>query len=184
MNSHILTRLENQDLPLNWVNLDFLPDSKGQKIEIYLTNQQESIPELIMMFYLLFGEVKDNIKIYNSSWWDFCLDTWNHDEDAYDYTLERKSIESKNYLKLLQKSEIEKDYGGTCACNNWDGFLSIILPCILNHQAPFSPIFYDEKNDFIFYFHHTFSIGFYYRYENDIVQNILNLAKEHYDIPG
>jgi hypothetical protein len=60
--------------------------------------------------------------------------------------------------------------------------LLIILKCIVSHQAPYSPIFYDEVNDFFFYFHHSGSIGLYYKIENETIKNILENASDEYDI--
>lgn len=177
MNSKILKKL-NKDFPLKWVNLDFLPDSSGKKVEIYLSQKDHLSQELILMFYLLFNYVKDNIEIYNPSWWDFCMDTWNYAEDKYDYSLDSKTEESRKYLIMLRESDIEIGYSGICNCNDWDKFLSIILDCIMTHQAPYSPIFYDEKNDFFFYFHHSGSMGFYYYSENEIISKILNTIEE------
>lgn len=181
MNSKILNK-HNKDFPLKWVNLDYFPDSQGEKLEIYVSKEKPLLQELIMMFYTLFDNTKYNIEIYAISWWDFCLDTWNHLKDEYDYGLEHKSEESRRYLMMLKESDIEIGYSGTCDCNNWDKFLSIILECIMTYQAPFSPIFFDKKNDFFFYFHSSGSIGFYYNSENEIVQKILDIAEEDYEL--
>ena len=134
------------------------------------------------MFYTLFGGAKSNIKVYNPSWWDYCLDTWNAKSDKYDYELEGKSDESKDYLIMLKESSIENSYSGTCICNNWDKFLSIILACIVTNIAPYSPVFYDEENDFFFYFHHSGSIGFYYKIRNEVVEKIINVIADEYAV--
>ncbi len=178
----ILGKIANQDFPLVWANLDFFPESKGHKAEVYLIKNKSMIDELILMFYALFRGVKKNIKIYNHSWWDFCLDTWDPNGDKYDYELEGKSSETKDYLIMLRESSIEQGYSGICSCNDWDKFLSIVLTCIVTHRAPFSPVFYNVENDFFFYFHHTGSIGLYYKMKNEIVVKILNTARDEYDI--
>ncbi len=178
----ILNKTTIEDFPFTWVNLDFLPESNGNKVEIYLVNNEDLVEGLISMFNHLFRTIKNSIKVYNSSWWDFCLDTWNVKKDEYDYELDGKSIESKDYLIMLEESTIEIDYSGTCICNDWEKFLKVILPCIVTHQAPYSPIFYDDNYDFFFYFHHSGSIGFYYRKQNDVVEKILTIANDKYDI--
>lgn len=178
----ILDKITNQDFPLTWANLDSYPESKGYKNEIYLVNNENLIEGLILMFYALFRNVKRNIKVYNSSWWDYCLDTWNVQEDMYDYELEGKSVETKHYLIMLTESSIELGYSGICKCNDWDKFLSIILTCIVTHIAPYSPVFYDEENDFFFYFHYTGSIGFYFKERNEIVEKILSVSKDEYEV--
>lgn len=178
----VLNKLGSQDLPLKWVNLDYLPDSKGYKIEIYLKDEHLLSEGLILMFHTLFQNVLEDIRVYNTSWWDFCLDTWDFNSDNHNYELEGKSIESTEYLIMLQKSNIDEGYSGICKCENWDKFLSVILACILTHQAPFSPIFYNEKNDFFFYFHHTGSIGFYFKSENEEISKMLHIAEKNYEL--
>lgn len=175
-------KIINQKFPLTWANLDSYAESKGNKLEIYLINNENCIEGLILMFYTLFRTIKSNIKVYSPSWWDFCLDTWNVKEDRYDYELEGKSVESKDYLIMLKESFIDLGYSGVCKCNDWDKFLKITLGCIITHNAPYSPIFYDDENNFFFYFHHTGSIGFYYKMRNEGVEKILSIAKKEYDV--
>ena len=126
-----------------------------------------------------------NIKIqyiYNDSWWDFCLDTWNPNTDQYDYSLEDKSDETKQYLTMLRESSIELGFSGSCKCLNWDKFLSIVLTCLLSHKAPYSPIFYNKIHNFFFYFHHSQSIGFYFKDDSNTIVSILNRARIFYKL--
>ena len=153
----ILEKDANKKFPFDWVNLDYLPESNGGKREIYLQDNVNITEGLIFMFYLLFRSTKNNIQIYNSSWWDFCLDTWDSN----------KADETKDYLKILYESHIEYGYSGSCNCFNWDRFLHVTLRCIITHKAPYSPIFYEDRNDFFFYFHHSGSIGIYYKNNNE-----------------
>lgn len=177
-----LDKITNQNFPLTWANLDSFTESKGHRLEIYLFENENLREGLILMFYTLFRTIKDNIKIFNASWWDYCLDTWDVKEDKDNYELDGKSIETKNYLIMLKESFIEPGYSGICSCNDWNNFLSISLTCILTHIAPYSPIFFDEKNDFFFYFHHTGSIGFYYKMQNEVVGKIINTMKSEYGV--
>lgn len=179
---NVLNKGSNKDFPLTWANLDYLPESKGHKLEIYLTNNSEVIDSLILMFYILFRETKNNVKVFNLSWWDYCLDTWNPFNDSLNYSIDAVSPETKDYLIMLKESDIENGYSGVCECNDWTRFLSVILTCILTHRAPYSPIFFNEENDFFFYFHHTGSIGFYYRSKNDVIEKIIGIAAVDYDI--
>ena len=178
----ILNKCDKKDFPFDWVNLDSLPDSNGKRLEIYLLEEEGHLEGLILMFYTLFGDLKHGIKIYDKLWWDFCWDTWNIHEDSYDYSLEGKSSESKAYLTMLEKSGIEMGYSGSITCTDWDYFLPIILACILTHQAPYSPHFYNTENNFFFYFHHTGSIGFYYQSDNEIIHKLLDTANEEYEL--
>lgn len=177
-----IEKITNRGFPLTWANLDSYVESKGYKNEIYLINNGNLMEGLILMFYTLFRPIESNIKVYSHSWWDYCLDTWNAKEDMYDYELEGKSFETKCYLMMLKESSIEIGYSGVCRCNDWDKFLSITLTCILTHIAPYSPIFYDEQNNFFFYFHHSGSIGFYYKEKNEIVEKVLTISKDKYDL--
>jgi hypothetical protein len=177
----VIEKLTSGNFPFSWVDVDYYPNSNGEKVEIYLRNGN-GVSELILMFYTLFSKVKADIMIYNSSWWDYCLDTWDHNKDEYDYSAFNKSEETIRYLGLLEESSIDIGYSGSCRCLNWDRFLSVSLRCLLNHIAPFSPLFYSEDNNFFFYFHHTGSIGFYYKNQYNIVQDILQKANLEYDI--
>lgn len=172
-----LNEIKNQKFPLTWVNLDSYRESKGSRVEIYLENNENLVEGLILMFNTLFRNMESNIKLYCPSWWDLCIDTWNIKEDRYDYELDGKSAESKDYLIMLKESEIEIDYSGICICNDWEKFLKITLRCIVTHKAPYSPIFYDNENNFFFYFHYSGSIGFYFKKQNIAVEKIFNIAK-------
>lgn len=66
---------------------------------------------------------------------------------------------------------------GLCKSLNWDKFLPIILDCMLSHKAPYSIMIYVPSHDFVFYFHHTGSIGLYYEELNDGVMHIIKIAK-------
>jgi hypothetical protein len=123
--------------------------------------------------------------VYNKSWWDFCLDTWNIDTDEYNYELKNKSEESLAYIELLIASGIYTGYSGCCKCNDWGSFLPIILDCVTSHIAPYSPRFCDVENEFFFYFHHTGSIGLYYKKDNDVIKGILEIAGNEFVVdPG
>lgn len=178
----ILNKTYISDFPFQWANLDYLPDSKAIRKEIYLKDQIDLVEGLIFLFYSLFKDLKQKLIIFDRAWWDFCLDTWNAKYDTYDYTIETKSEETKAYLNMLKESEIEISYSGSCYCENWEKYLPIILKCIINHQAPYSPIFCDLENNFFFYFHHTGSIGLYYRTENSVVQNIIEIAAKEFQV--
>lgn len=177
-----LNKIKDQKFPLTWANLNSYTESKGSKVEIYLINNENLIQSLILMFNTLFANLKSAINIYNPSWGDFCLDTWNVKDDKYDYEFDGKSLETKDYLMMLKESKIENEYSGICICNDWDKFLKITLACIVTHVAPYSPVFYEKENSFFFYFHHTGSIGFYYKEQNVVVEKILSIAIDKYHV--
>lgn len=169
-----------KEFPLKWANLNNYTESKAYRKEIYLKNDVNIIDGLLDLFYSLFNKYKTDILIYDSSWWDFTLETWNFQIDTYDYSIENKSKEAMDYLQMLYNSKIEKGYSGVCECLDWEKFLQIILPCIISHKAPYSPIFFNVKEDFFFYFHYSGSIGIYYEKNNNAISQILNCAKVKY----
>lgn len=178
----ILKKVEVRKLPPTWISVDFLPDSNSYKNEIYLPKEGCLDWDLRKMFYDIFGGYKKDIQIYNYSWWDFCLDTWNPITEQYDYEMQGKSEETKSYLQILSDSNIEIGYDALCNCENWDFFLKVILTCLITHKAPYSPIFFDHSSNFFFYFHHSGSIGFYYLEQTDTIIKILDIAKQNYDL--
>jgi hypothetical protein len=74
---------------------------------------------------------------------------------------------------MLRNSNVEFQYAGFCTCKNWDEFLPVILSCVLNHKAPFSPLFYDIDEEFVFYFHHTGGVGLLYKTETTAIKKII-----------
>lgn len=171
-----LTKIEDNELPFEWIDLTDLRKSNCLRKEIYLNDKGNPIEELKAFFYSCFGNHKESIVISNGLWSYFCLDTWNPDNDTYDLSGKGSSTETKRYLKMLQDSKIDTKYEGLCTCNDWDNFLSVILPPVVNHSAPYSPYFFDRKNEYMFYFRHTNSIGLYYKTENKAIQEIFSTA--------
>src|SRR6185369_8123850 len=98
-------------------------------------------------------------------------------KDTYNYSSEGKSPETARYLEMLQASSIEPSFDGLGYSQDWDSFLSIILDCIMTHKTLYSFDFYDLSNQFMFYFHHTGSLGIYYKQFNDAIMHILQQAK-------
>jgi len=171
----------DEKFPFEWANIDSYRDSKAYRKEIYLKKQDRIIDDLISLFYYLFGNHVSNIVVFDKSWWDYCLDTWNFEKDEYDYSLEDKSIETQDYLSLLIESQIQSNYSGCCSCSNWKKFLKITLNCLMSHKAPYSPIFCDKKNDYFFYFHESGSIGIYYKDEKNLaIEQILLKSYQSY----
>ncbi len=172
-----LVKILEQQLPFAWLDPIYLPNSKCLRKEIYLKYEMDLRQELTIAFDDLFGKLKDKLIIGNGHWGDFCLDTWVPPNE-YSYRLEGKSNETKAYLTLLSDSNIEPDYSGLCRCNDWDKFLATILVCLLNHQAPYSPLFYCLEYGFVFYFHHTGSIGLLYLAENNPLKELFAKANK------
>jgi hypothetical protein len=172
----------NHDFPFKWANLDSYRDSKSFRKEIYLVEEDNKIENLIMLFYTLFQDSKPNLIVYNKSWWDFCLDTWDINNDQYNYEVEGKSKGTQQYLRMLHDSQLPISYSGCCSCKDWDVFLASILRCIVDHTAPYSPLICDSENNFFFYFHYSGSIGIYYEEQNTVVEKILFTAGKEYNL--
>lgn len=172
----ILTKIEDKELPFEWLYLTDLRKSNSLRKEIYLGDKGNPVEELKAFFYSCFGNLKDNLIVWNGKWAYFFLDTWEIDSDNYNLSIENSSKETARYLKTLADSDIDTDYEGLCICNDWEELLSIIIPAVVNHSTPYSPYFLDKKNEIMFYFHHTNSIGIYYKSENEIIQQIFQKA--------
>ena len=177
----ILKKVNIVDFPFQWADTENYRNSDANRKGIYLPDDDNSVEELILLFYTLFGNLKHNLLIYDKSWWNFCLDTWDPNTDGYNYDLKNKSEESRDYLEMLKEAGIEGGYTGCCKCENWDKYLPIILKCITSHIAPYSSRFCDVENEFFFYFHHTGSIGIYYK-ENKVTDEILRIADKEYEV--
>lgn len=178
----IIQLLSQPDFPLSWANLEYYPESKAFRKEIYTHAENKEFEEMAMLFHQLFGAMKDRINIYASSWWDLCLGTWDMQNDTFDYSPKGKSPETAAYLTMLADAGIPPDCSGCVQCLHWDKFLTIILRCVVSHAAPYSPILYSEADQLFFHFHHTGSIGLYYEKESEVVKGILERAAERYEI--
>lgn len=178
----IIEEIADVNFPFKWVRLDAFRETEAYRNEIYLKEDQDINIGLEGLFYDLFEKSQYEILIFNDSWWDFTLDTWNIAEDTYDYNIKGKPEETVNYLNMLSESGIPKDYSGSCRCLNWKNFLQIVLPCITTHVAPYSPIFYNKQEGFFFYFHHTGSIGIYFREFNTAITELLAKASRKYRV--
>lgn len=166
--------------PFDWVNFDCLSQSLAYKIELF-SLEDRSIRSIDAFLKAMFDEFSDDIFIrqmgQDAEWGDFCIDTWDINDDKYDYSTENKSIQTQRYLELLACSEIEAVYSGTCRCNDWSVFFSIVKACVLAHVAPYSVLFYLPKYNFLFYFHHTNTIGVLYQEMNPGINFILSRSK-------
>lgn len=176
----VILKEASKEFPFDWANLNSYRESFAHRQEIYLKDHNNIVEGLSLLFYYLFGHRKKRLIIYNKSWWNFCLDTWDFNNDEYNYDLDGKSIETREYLKILKRSEIPIDYSGCCTCMDWERFLFVILECIISYRAPYSPLFCDIEYEYFFYFHHTGSIGIYYKKENDVIKELLLKAYEEY----
>ena len=179
----VLETLDSPEFPLTWAKTEFLRENTSLRKEIYLKGSEDIQNDLIYLFYKLFGGYKEQLLVYDKGWWELCLSVWNIRSDTYDFELDSKSEDCRAYLRMLGGSGIPKGYGGCCKCNSWDTFLPIVLNCIISGEAPHSPLLVDPKDEFFFYFHHTGSIGMYYKTaENRNIQRILETALELYEV--
>jgi hypothetical protein len=166
----------------SWLNFDSLPKSDGYKFEAYMAESDDTVTDLILIFYALFKPLVNDIIISDfkpdGKWGDFCIDTWDIQNDRYDYSPDNKKEPTASYLKMLIDCEIEPTYPGFCKCLDWDKFLHITLQCVTQHTAPYSMMFYVPDHEFVFYFHHTGSLGIYYKKLNRGIRDVIKKAQE------
>ena len=110
MRKQILKMQEGESFPFCWVKFDSdsCIDVQGHKIEIYIKKDSVSIDDMKSLFCDLFGTVVDELSIFSPSWWDFCIDTWNIQENTFCYDPQFLSKETVSYLHILQDSNIAK----------------------------------------------------------------------------
>jgi len=165
-----------------WLNFNYLPDSDGFKFEIYSKkNNADIISHTIYIFFTLFRDVKNDIIVKNfgeGSWGDFCIDTWDFENNLYDYSPDNKEEPTASYLTMLNNCEISPNYSGFCKCTDWARFLYITLNCIVSRKAPYSMMFYVPNHKFVFYFHHTGSFGVYYKDLDNFIIDLINAIKQ------
>ena len=165
----------------DWLDFDYLPNSNGYRCEISFQEIEDRVAQSIMLFNSLFKSFQPNFLIktfgQDNEWGNFCIDTWDIENDRYDYSPANKEEPTASYLKMLKDSNIEPTFTGFCKCIDWDSFLYIILHCIMQHKAPYSMMFYEQNEKFVFYFHHSGSIGLYYKELNEGVKKIIKSVK-------
>ena len=159
-----------------WLNIPLLRDSHCYRCEIYLPENAASLENLEEIFYGLFGSDKEDLIIANGEWGAFCLCTFDIDTTEANYFSNALTPLCKQYLRLLEDSHILFDYNGFCKCTDWESFLPVILQCIVNHEALYSPVFYNPIYQYAFYFHHTFSIGLLYNEKGGKISEIIDSA--------
>lgn len=169
-----------KEFPFDWVDLNNYPNSIGNKVEIYIQNSNNLRNDFLKLFDDLFGYMKDEIFIYSDSWWDYTIDTWDINENEYNYNLNNKSDLSIEYLEMLDNNSIEIGYSGCCICHDWDTYLKITLDSLIANQAIYSHIYFGINSEFFFYFHISGSIGLYYKEINPQITRILKIAGNEY----
>lgn len=180
----IVINKNNSDnfMGFDWLDFDYLPDSKGFKFEIYPKESKNLIEESISFFYSLLGDLLNELLIrpfgVNVAWGNYCIDVWDIEKDTYNYSPLNKDEPTASYLSMLIDNNIEADYEGFCKCICWEKFLPIVLQCLMGNVAPYSLMFYEPENKFVFYFHQTGSFGIYYKELNTAVKRILKNIKE------
>lgn len=161
----------------DWLNFDYLPESNGFKFELYFKEPGDLVSQSILYFHLLFNSLFNEILVQtfrpNSEWGNFCIDTWDIERDKYDYSPENKQEPTASYLAMLRDNHIEPHYSGFCKCFDWDKFLYVTLHCVMEHTAPYSMMFYVPNKEFVFYFHHTGSLGIYYKELNEEIKGVI-----------
>ena len=179
----ILEKYSSKDFKgFDWLNFDYLPLSESYIMEVYFKESEDLVLQSILSFHLLFRDILSDILINtfrpDSEWGTFCLDTWDIENDIYDYSPTNKQEPTASYLLMLIDNKIEPEYSGFCKCHDWNRFLYVTLHCVMKHVAPYSMMFYLRDEKIAFYFHHTGSIGIYYKELNEEVKNIIRKTQK------
>jgi hypothetical protein len=167
---------------LDWFDFDEPMKSNATKIELYLSDIISGNLQIVLLkkvFFEIFAGKLDSIYItqekINADWGGLPLDVWvlQDNEFIFDNSGEISDI-SRDYLSYLDQSHVEYDYQGVCKCNDWQRFLNIIIPGVLNQIFIYSPKILDVENNMILYFHHSGSIGIYFnkRFTLPYIRNI------------
>jgi hypothetical protein len=163
--------------PFPWLNLEYLPDSQGQKFELN-AQVNSSSAEFIAAISSIFQPYSSTFIIGHQGepgiWGDFCIDTWDFKNNVQNFQIKGKSPETQRYLQFLEENGVEPEYFGCCICKSWDIFIPIVWECVKSHNAPYSPIFYNLEHEYMFYIHHSFSVGVYYLQLNNGILEILS----------
>ena len=164
-----------------WINLEQLEKSSGKRVEIY-SQPQIQLKDFIFQTKNLFGALGEEFILLHigpsPSWGDYCLDTWNITTGEADYSLQGKCPATQDYLLYLEASDISPLYQGGCICRNWDSFLPILIKCLFDKVAPYSPLLIRKSMDAFFYFHHSGSWGVYLQHETEWTKTVLERARE------
>lgn len=173
---------DGNNFPFDWADLEYLPNSKANYREIYTSDNADVLDSLMFLFDKLFLASKDRLVIYSGGWWDFCLQSWDIQNNSHDYNRNDLKFNVKAYYSMLLESDIKIGYSGNCVCTNWEKYLQLTLKCIIEHDAPYGHLICDTVNQYFFYFHHSASIGLYFKNENAVISKLLNVAVENFRI--
>lgn len=178
--------------PFDWLDFRPLSNSKASRFQIYFPGEDEeysidsSIDRMIWLFQRLFHNYSNSIVVTSflpeGEWGSYCLETFEIDDLGFgttNYSREWKNQDVKEYMLLLRENNILPTYVGACYCEDWDKFLRITLNCVMTHVAPYGFMFYSLQYEFVFYFHHTESVGLYYKTLNDAIIEILKTCQEN-----
>lgn len=151
----------------DWFDYNDYPASVARRFEIYSRDDSilnEVVFKKLALEILCYNsvDIKIGLSIKDSIWGGFTSDVWKMKEnDFVFYPFGELSNQTERYLKLLIDSQIDFEYKGFCQANDLSAFIDVIADCVINNIAPYSPLFFQESTQTIFYLHHTFSLGCY-----------------------
>lgn len=79
---------------------------------------------------------------------------------------------------MMASNNIEFDYNGFCEILDWNRFLDLHLDIVINVAGSDSLKFYNAKDQYCFYAHHSFSVGIYFKEMNESLKNVLKKSSE------
>lgn len=180
MFNKLLQKTNKSVFPFEWIDFERLRNSQSFRLEIYLNEDVEDYQiGLEELFVTLFSQHKKSLNIYYDNWGDFAYEDLDPD-DLASFANEGTPFVPFGYTEVLEDSKIEKTYVGSCECLDWDSFIKLEIKYVVKWRAMYGHYFFSPDCEFFFYFHHTGSIGFYYKEENSQVREILSKAKAQY----
>lgn len=173
-NTKPLTPLAGEPFPFDWVVHDDLRASAANRLEIYAESDDDYHFDLLALVEKVVRHFDAPLHIYSSYWWLECLDVWNVEDNTYEFDRKSLSIQTRAYLALLSLSGVKVDFKGLCLCNDSRLVSQIIFECVRFHVIPFCPKYLIPSKGILYYMHHTYSIGFYYKDDTEEVRALLN----------
>lgn len=177
MSDAILQKATTRIASISWLNTSFLRDSKANRLEIDFPGEDTDCQGFSDWVFQLFEPYLGECFVSNrGEWGDFCLaldpDFQAIAPAAYQYTASL----TKHYAEMLQASAIEPDYADDCTCQDWKTFLDLTVACVVDQLALYGPVIYSPALGIAFYYHYSFSIGFFYTDESPVASRIIAQA--------
>ena len=175
MSSAILQKTTTHIASIRWLNTSFLRDSQAHRLEIDSPGEDTDCQGFSDWIFQLFEPYLGECFISNrGEWGDFCLWLDPDWESTNPSGYKHSASLIEGYQSMLTASLIEDAYAGDCTCTDWKVFLDLTVACVVDKLALYSPIIYSPALGIAFYYHYSYSIGFFYTDESPVASLILS----------